>query len=198
MAEKIYHISEIFPSLQGEGAHSGMAALFVRFAGCNLSCSFCDTDFSAKEHLSLDGLMEKILGYGYEHIILTGGEPALQIDEALISRLHAEGLRIHVETNGTLPLPEGIDWITCSPKSENAETIHLSHADEVKVVYTGQDIRAYEEIISKLSPSSLRLQPCDTGNSKLNAVMTRQAVEAIMTNPKWRLSLQTHKLINIK
>ena len=122
---KTYRINEIFYSLQGEGFHSGTPAVFVRFSGCNLACPFCDTDFSAYEEMTARQIAERVeallpeetLSLRSPIIVLTGGEPALQVDRELLIGLHTLlSLPIHIETNGTLPLPEEIDWVTCSPK----------------------------------------------------------------------------------
>lgn len=203
----LYHIAEIFASLQGEGRHSGMAAVFVRLAGCNLRCSFCDTDFSAKESLSLDELVVRIKEFSLPNVILTGGEPGLQVDADLVERLHAEGLRIHVETNGSYALPGGIDWITCSPKTTDVARIGLEKADEVKLVFVWGDaddlaaesgVAAYGAVIEKLAPSSLCLQPCDTLCEDTTKANTNGAISYILRHPHWRLSLQTHKYLNIR
>ena len=178
-------INEIFYSLQGEGFHTGCPAVFIRFSGCNLKCSFCDTRHEEGTLMSDEEIIETINNYPSDKIIITGGEPSLWIDQIFIDKLHAARKYICIETNGTNPLPSGIDWICCSPK-ENAPVL-LSHIDELKVVYTGQDLSDYSEIKAKY----YFLQPC----SGLN---TSEVVEYILKNPKWRLSLQTHKLINIQ
>lgn len=195
---KMYHICEIFESLQGEGLHTGMAALFVRFSGCNLRCSFCDTDFFERESLTLDALVARVAESKVKSVILTGGEPAMQVDAALVEALHGIGKTVHVETNGTLPLPETIDWVTCSPKTTDISRLKIARVDELKVVYEAQDMTAYDAMIARFRPQSLRLQPCDTGNRDKNALLTREAVEYVLNHPEWRLSLQTHKLINIQ
>jgi organic radical activating enzyme len=178
-------INEIFYSLQGEGFHSGTPSVFVRFSGCNLHCSFCDTQHEKGEMLTDEQIVEKILSYPARQVVLTGGEPALSIDQHLIDLLHEHTLYICIETNGTLPLPEGIDWITCSPK-ENAPVV-LKHIDEVKVVYVGQDVEKYAVLPAKYH----FLQPCSGKN-------TSEVVDYILKHPHWRLSLQIHNLIGIK
>jgi len=193
-----YRINEIFCSLQGEGQHTGMAAVFVRFAGCNLKCDFCDTDFQVKQEMTAQEIVNAVKGHQTPFVILTGGEPALQVDDKLIESLHKAGKEIHIETNGKLPLPAAIDWVTCSPKSPNLEDLHIGHVDELKVVYTGQCMDEYSAMIAYFKPSSLRLQPCDTGNAQKNTELTQEAIQFIIDHPQWRLSLQTHKLINIK
>lgn len=183
---KTYRINEIFYSLQGEGANTGTPAVFVRFSGCNLHCPFCDTDFSAYQEMSIEAIIEAVSEYPSDFIVLTGGEPSLQVDDALIEALHAEDKVIAIETNGTHPLPADIDWVTCSPKENSA--IVLREADEVKVVYTGQDVEPYCDMIDA---ESYYLQPCSCAN-------TDEVVQYCLHHPHWSLSLQTHKLINIQ
>ena len=176
-------INEIFYSLQGEGFHTGTPAVFVRFSGWNLKCSFCDTRHEEGILMSDEEILQTISVFPSNVIILTGGEPSLWIDQTFIDLLHRAGKYICIETNGTNPLPEGIDWVTCSPKGA---PLRLSHMDEVKVVYTGQDLTEYEN----LKATWHFLQPCSCRNIK-------EVVEYILDHPRWRLSLQTHKLINI-
>ena len=126
-------INEIFYSLQGEGYHTGMPAVFVRFSGCNLKCSFCDTRHEEGTWMSDEDIVREVIKYPVRVVILTGGEPGLWIDERLVDALHQEGKYVCIETNGTCLLPENIDWVTCSPK-EGAE-LKLDRMDEVKVVY---------------------------------------------------------------
>lgn len=187
-----YHVNEIFYSLQGEGFHSGMPAVFLRLSGCNLRCPFCDTDHASSTQMKIDDIVADVSRYPSRHIIITGGEPALQIDTAIIDALHEAGFTIHIETNGTLPLPDGIDWITCSPKDAVCHTpksrVVLDRIDEIKIVYTGQDVEAQ---ISQLPKARYyALQPCSGQN-------TDDVVAYILDHPHWRLSLQTHKIINI-
>ena len=177
-------INEIFYSLQGEGFHTGTPAVFIRFSGCNLRCPFCDTRHEEGTLMSDEQLIEALAAYPCRMVILTGGEPSLWIDEALIERLHQAGKYICIETNGTHPLPNGIDWVTCSPK-EGAPVV-LTHIDEVKVVYVGQPLAPY----AALPAQHHFLQPCSGQN-------TDEVVRYILTHPEWRLSLQTHKLIHL-
>lgn len=177
-------INEIFYSLQGEGYHTGTAAVFVRFSGCNLHCSFCDTQHTSGEWMTDEAIVEAVNKFPAPTVILTGGEPGLWVDDALVEALHTAGKYICIETNGTRQLPAGIDWVTCSPK-ENAP-LEITKIDEVKVVYTAQDISVYEQ----LPASRFYLQPCSCSN-------TTEVVEYIKVHPLWRLSLQTHKLIDI-
>ncbi len=176
-------INEIFYSLQGEGFHTGTPAVFIRFSGCNLKCSFCDTRHEDGTLMSDEEILQAVSAYPSNVVILTGGEPSLWIDQSFIDLLHQAGKYICIETNGTNPLPEGIDWVTCSPKGA---PLRLTHIDEIKVVYTGQDLTAY----ANLEASWHFLQPCSCQN-------TKEVVEYILHHPLWRLSLQTHKLIDI-
>ena len=186
----VYRVNEIFYSLQGEGRWTGMPAVFLRFAGCNLHCPFCDTDFTASTAMSLSDILREVrsLSGTCRRIVVTGGEPALQLDAPFVNAFHAEGYRLHVETNGTRPLPEGIDWVTLSPKDawQDAPVV-LDKADEVKVVYTGQDVTPWAAF-----PASCHyLQPCSGQN-------TKEVVGYVLDHPVWQLSLQTHKLLDIR
>ena len=135
-----YRINEIFYSLQGEGYFTGTPAVFLRFSGCNLKCGFCDTRHEEFTLMSPADIIGNVSKFPSRHIVVTGGEPSLQLDSLLIDMLHEEGFFIQIETNGTKRLPEGIDWVTCSPKSDakgNCD-VKLRHIDELKVVYEGQ------------------------------------------------------------
>ena len=199
-------VNEIFYSLQGEGHYTGTPAVFVRFAGCNLRCWFCDTDFEKGDEMSEDEIVEAVLQYPTRYVVLTGGEPTLQITASLCDKLHAHGLYLMMETNGTRPLPEGcqIDWITCSPKLIDVEegklkiaTIRLRHIDELKVVFEDsptQDMALYEQIPA----TEYRLQPCDTQDPLCNQAILNKTIKYILQHPKWKLSLQTHKILNVR
>lgn len=183
-------VNEIFCSLQGEGRNTGRAAVFVRFAGCNLRCPFCDTDFASFREMDDAQVAEEMLKYPARLAVLTGGEPSLQIDEGFIRLLHKHGFEVAVETNGTQPLPRGIDWIACSPKRNAA----ISRCDELKVIFDG----ASEPSDFGIRASYYYLQPCDTGDAQENRRITAACVEYVKQHPKWRLSLQTHKLAHFK
>lgn len=184
-----YRVNEIFYSLQGEGFWTGTPMVFVRFSGCNLRCPFCDTDHSAFTEMRSDEILSAVrcAGGACRRICLTGGEPGLQLDEALVRLLKAEGYVLHVETNGTQLLPEGLDWVTLSPKS----AVALERADELKLVLCpGMDPADWESFPAQ----HLFLQPCDD-RGRTNVA----EVEAyILSHPQWRLSLQTHKLLGIR
>ena len=208
-----YSIKEIFYTLQGEGAHAGRPAVFCRFSVCNLwtgreadrataVCTFCDTDFvgtdgerggkfRAPELLAaeIDGLWPATHSAS-KYVVFTGGEPLLQLDRPLIDAMHARGFTIAIETNGTLPVPEGVDWICVSPKM-GAELV-VAKGNEIKVVIpqAGQDLSAYEG----LDFENFYVQPMDGPRAADN---TRLAIETCRRNPKWKLSLQTHKLLQI-
>lgn len=177
-------INEIFYSLQGEGYHTGIPAIFVRFSGCNMKCSFCDTSHEDGVMMSDEEIISEVVKYPAPMVILTGGEPGLWIDEALVDALHNEGKYVCVETNGMCVLPNNIDWVTCSPK-EGGE-IKLNHIDEVKVVYVGQDVSVYLDLPAQY----YFMQPCSCSN-------TEEVIAYILKHPEWRLNLQTHKLLQI-
>lgn len=204
---KQYRINEIFYSLQGEGFYTGVPAVFIRFSGCNLRCPFCDTDHGAGTMMSTDEIISAIAPYPSGHVVLTGGEPSLFADDDLVAALHGAGRYIAVETNGTRPLPSGIDWVTCSPKyglvrtgdwpdamETAASDIRLERCDELKVVYLGQDMSLYDRI----KADRHFLQPCDTGDPDENRRLLSEAIEYCKAHPLWRLSLQTHKLLGIR
>lgn len=187
MATKKYRINEIFYSIQGEGFHTGTPAVFVRFSGCNRRCEFCDTDFEAYTEMTLDEIMAEVAKYPARHVVLTGGEPALQVDNVLVRALSGAGKYIQIETNGSLPVPEDITWVTCSPKEP---PYRIGDINELKVVYrnNGDFVEALREAFDE---DLCFLQPCSGEN-------TAETVEYILSHPWWRLSLQTHKLIDIK
>lgn len=189
---KIYKVNEIFYSLQGEGFHTGRAAVFVRFAGCNLRCPFCDTDFSQSEPMTAEQIADRVFVFSTHPetlIVLTGGEPSLQVDKALVDILHTHHQTISIETNGTQPIPDTIDWITVSPKA--GTTTVLNYADEVKVVLTPQTAQELTNWRQMIHAQHYYLQPCSCQN-------TNDVVTYILHHPEWRLSLQTHKYIDIK
>lgn len=211
-----YAVKEIYYTLQGEGAHTGRAAVFCRFAGCNLwsgheqdrnsaICSFCDTDFVGTDGpgggrfptaIDLARTIAKTWrgsskkGEVKPLVVCTGGEPLLQMDETLVSAFHDEGFELAIETNGTRLPPSGVDWICVSPKA-GSELVLLS-GNELKLVFPqeGADPKQFES----LSFEHFFLQPMDGPKRDLN---TSLAIQYCLKNPKWRLSLQTHKLIGI-
>lgn len=178
-------VNEIFYSLQGEGYFTGTPAVFVRFSGCNLTCAFCDTEHVSGVRMSDEEIVETIRAYPAHHVVFTGGEPGLQLTFELVEKVKAIGKFVQVETNGTVPLPSNVDWITCSPKVDGE--VVILHPNELKVVYTGQDMKPYEE----MKAGVYFLQPCSCSN-------TEEVIAYILEHPQWRLSLQTHKLLNIQ
>lgn len=208
-----YSIKEIFYTLQGEGAHAGRPAVFCRFSGCNLwtgresdrasaVCQFCDTDFVGTDGEGggkfrtpeqLAATIAALWPASYpasKYVVFTGGEPLLQLDAALIAAMHAVGFTIAIETNGTLPVPDGVDWICVSPKM--GSTLVVTRGSEIKVVIpqAGQDLAAYEQ----LDFENFYVQAMDGPLAEFN---TKLAIETCKRNPKWKLSLQTHKLLQI-
>lgn len=177
-------INEIFYSLQGEGFHTGTPAVFVRFSGCNLRCPFCDTQHEDGRLMTDEAIVEEVNRHPARMVVLTGGEPGLWIDETLVDALHGAGKYVCIETNGTCTLPANLDWVTCSPKE--GATVRLARMDEVKVVYTGQDVKPYLQLPAR----HFFLQPCSCLN-------TDTVINYLLQHPQWRLSLQTHKYLHI-
>ena len=191
-------VNEIFYSLQGEGYHSGTPAVFVRFSGCNLRCPFCDTDHENGVEMTEEEVVGAVKHYPARLVVITGGEPALQLTERLVNALHVIDKMVAVETNGTLALPSNVDWITLSPKDtwlkEEAAPV-LERANELKVVFDGvHEPQAY----SNSAVSHRFRQPCDTGDAERNAEIVQATIEYIKKNPAWRLSMQIHKILNIR
>lgn len=190
-------INEIFYSLQGEGAHTGMPAIFVRLSGCNLKCPFCDTDHEPFTEMTNEQILSKTEQYPAKTIIFTGGEPALQLTPDDLADFKTRGYTIHIETNGTRNLPHThVDWITVSPKPDycsNAD-VRQEQIDEVKVVFDGKiNVAKYLDIPAKRHS----LQPCDVGNDERNKEITRQCIAYILAHPEWQLSVQVHKVLDI-
>jgi organic radical activating enzyme len=196
----MYKVNEIFQSLQGEGYNTGTASVFIRLSGCNLRCSFCDTRHEEGTMMSLPEIVEEVMQYPLAPlIVLTGGEPSLWIDEDFVSGLkHMTGKRIAIETNGTHSLPSNLDWVTFSPKTGLGNSgnipVVLTHCDELKVVYLGQDLSQYDSI----QTNHRYLQPCWVSDENQRFNNMRATVQAVLNNPQWRLSLQTHRILGIQ
>lgn len=196
----MYRINEIFYSLQGEGFHTGTPAVFVRFSGCNLRCAFCDTQHQAGEMFSLQEIVNEVNKCPIAPLlVLTGGEPSLFIDEAFVAELKQKtGKKIAIETNGTRPLPSNLDWVTFSPKTAfdggGLEPCVLTHCDELKVVWLGQDLAQYDEIQANYR----FLQPCFVEDMEQRAGNMQACIEVVKTYPNWRLSLQIHRVLQIQ
>ncbi|WP_091356242.1 7-carboxy-7-deazaguanine synthase [Amphritea atlantica] len=212
----MYSVKEMFYTLQGEGAQAGRPAVFCRFTGCNLwsgreqdrskaVCDFCDTDFigtdgqNGGKFQSAEALVAAIRGFwptgkettqGRPYVVCTGGEPLLQLDQPLIDALHQQGFEVAVETNGTLPVPEAVDWICVSPKADAA--LIQQSGDELKLVYP-QPLAQPEQFIH-LPFKHFYLQPMD---GPMQRIHTQDCIRYCLANPQWKLSLQTHKLLGI-
>lgn len=201
-----YLINELFLTVQGEGFNAGEAMVFVRFSRCNLRCSKanagfdCDTDFQGWRALELDELLEEITtaANGCDWILFTGGEPGLQLDEDLVKACHDRGFKVAIETNGTCRLPDGIDWISCSPKSAE-HTIRQRKVDEVRIVRSeGQSVPDPEDLPFKGDPIYY-LSPAFQPDGTLRAVDAQWCVNAVLASEgAWRLSLQTHKFLGVR
>jgi len=190
--DKFFRVNEIFYSIQGEGYGTGQSSVFIRMAGCNLKCDFCDTDHSVKEELTTEEVYERIRWFTSSHLVITGGEPLLQ-QKALLDimpLLRRDNWQISIETNGTIELDpqlgEYIHWITMSPKSD---TIALKHCDELKVVYWGQSVSQY----SRMKYAYKVLQPLNNDPKNIEL-----AINYAKLNPEWRVMQQTHKIMGIK
>ena len=197
-------VNEIFYSLQGEGFNTGTPAVFVRLSGCNLQCPFCDTEHAEGKEMTEGEIVEEVSRYKASLVVITGGEPALQLTESLVELLHFLGKTVAVETNGTIELPKNVDWITLSPKDaflgEKAKPV-LTEADELKVVITDDMCRDARPCVSTYPDIKIKhrfLQPCDTGNPEKNTQIIKKTIEYCKEHPEWRLSLQTHKILNIR
>ena len=195
----MWKINEIFHSLQGEGYNTGTASVFIRLSGCNLHCPFCDTRHEQGTMMSLPEIVDQVMAHpGAPLIVLTGGEPSLWIDDDFVAGLkRMTGKRIAIETNGTYPLPHGIDWVTLSPKTGIAgcgdAPVVLTRCDELKVVYLGQDLGQYDAI----QATHRYLQPCWVDDEQQCRRNMQATVQAVLDNPQWRLSLQTHRILGI-
>lgn len=207
-----YVVKEMFYTLQGEGAHTGTPAVFVRFTGCNLwsgreehrerdttkgTCArWCDTDFRGGAKYTAETLATAARAMwprGWELdpvVVLTGGEPTLQVDDTLVAALHAVGFRIHMETNGTRPIARGVDWVTLSPKPPSAPLPQTYH--EVKVVFDGPDVEQWAKMARQRY-----LQPLWVENEQQRRENVERCIQYVMAHPHWSLSIQTHKLIGI-
>lgn len=192
-------VNEIFYSIQGEGTRSGEAAIFVRFSGCNLKCPFCDTEHQSYQDLTEEEIVRQVAEYPARLVVITGGEPTLQLTESLVDKLHEAGKTIAIETNGTRPVPRNVDWITVSPKAaflgEAARPV-ITTADEVKIVLDG--IHTCEDPTFGITAVHYCVQPCDTGDAQRNREVTDFCVNFVKDNPAWRLSLQTQKILNVR
>jgi 7-carboxy-7-deazaguanine synthase (Cx14CxxC type) len=217
----MYTVKELFPTLQGEGTHTGRAAVFCRFTGCNLwsgreedrataVCKFCDTDFVGSDGdgggkfetaQDLANAIESSwrstsAGPQERYVVFTGGEPLLQLDEQLIEKLHQKGFEVAIETNGTIKVPKGVDWVCVSPKA--GSDLIVLQANELKLVIPQEGHDALEKLLARFEKMDYRnrfLQPMDGVNLQIN---TELAISLCQKRPLWRLSLQSHKLVGIR
>lgn len=195
-------INEIFYSLQGEGAHTGVPSVFVRFSGCNMKCSFCDTQHHDGKMMTDDEIADVVNNYPGRWIILTGGEPTMWIDSKFVAYLKERtGKMVAIETNGTNPVPEGIDWVTVSPKygmnGAGDYDLKVAHADELKVVDLGQPLESYFRLDCVDSTTRFYLQPCFVDNAGECEANRQRTVRRVMDDPRWTLSVQLHRFLNI-
>jgi 7-carboxy-7-deazaguanine synthase (Cx14CxxC type) len=209
-----YAVKEIFLTLQGEGVHAGRRAVFLRFSGCNLwtgrevdrasaICQFCDTDFVGTDgenggRYDAEALAAKVAalwgdGTDNRYVVITGGEPMLQVDDGIVDALHAQAFQIAIESNGTIEVHPGIDWVCISPKA-GSDIVQLT-GDELKLVWPQptSDLDAMEQ----WQFAHFLIQPMDAGDADVNAAHVAEATRFVMERPKWRLSLQNHKILGL-
>lgn len=195
-----YNVVEIFHSVQGEGARVGIPHIFIRFGRCNLKCEWCDTDFEKYEQMTALDILGEVMKYNCERIIFTGGEPMLNDLWPLHRIFKARGYELSCESNGTIEIPEGLlDWICISPKDQEFPnvTIRQRTGNELKCVYVGQDLSMYDELLDGFD--NLFLQPCYMHSESVewNGKNFAQTEAVVKQNPRWRLSLQTHKWMGV-
>ena len=199
---KKYKINEIFYSIQGEGSFTGRPAIFIRFSGCNLKCPFCDTNHSSFIELSAQEIKDEVLRLWPDKecvpfIVLTGGEPTLQMDNDLLRALRATIAFISVETNGTKPVLKRVDYVTVSPKGDFVtQKSCIKTAYEVKVVFDAK--HDPEKWYERIKAEHYYLQPCDTGSEIKNAYILNELVKYVKEHPWWSISLQTQKILNVR
>ena len=209
-----YAVKEIFLTLQGEGVHAGRRAVFLRFSGCNLwtgreedrasaICQFCDTDFIGVDgenggRYDAEALAAKVAalwgaGTDNRYVVITGGEPMLQVDDGIVDALHAQAFQIAIESNGTIEVHPGIDWVCISPKA--GSDVMQRSGDELKLVWPQptSDLDAMEQ----WQFGHFLVQPMDSGDADVNAANVYEATRFVMERPKWRLSLQNHKILGL-
>ena len=194
-----YPIVEIFHSVQGEAFHAGIPHVFIRFGNCNLRCEWCDTDFLTFEEMQLEDIVNQVLQYNCKRVIFTGGEPCLQDLDTIGAELKKHDINLSVETNGTMPVPEIIDWICVSPKDQVYPNVAIKQrtGHELKVVYCGQDLSMYDDL--KQGFEHHFIQPCYMENDSVeeNGRSFAMVEKIVKDNPEWRLSLQTHKWMGV-
>lgn len=207
---KKYQINEVFYSLQGEGSFVGTAMIFLRFAGCNLKCSFCDTNHSVKHEWSIEEILKYLMVFKQGEILpdvcFTGGEPTLQVDRPLMEAVTRAGFQMHLETNGTrtVPLPLMFRCITISPKgipvhNQFREKWHFNNRD-LKIIFDVEDreLPAMLDTWGALPFHQRYVQPCDYGKSPKTIANFKEAIEFVRANPDWNLSVQLHKMLGVR
>ena len=194
-----YPIVEIFHSVQGEGYHSGIPHVFVRFGNCNLRCKWCDTDFLTYEERELDSIVEEVLSYNCDRVVFTGGEPAMQDLSTIGQSLKEHGITLSIETNGTIPVDPIIDWICVSPKDQVYPNVAIKQrtGDELKVVYCGQSLDMYAELRGGFDHHYI--QPCyiESDSVEQNGRNFQFVERLVKESTGWRLSLQIHKWMGV-
>ena len=202
--EPRFPIVEIFESLQGEGANTGMPSIFVRFGKCNLACPWCDTNYNEFEPWSLNQILTKVRSFSAKNVIITGGEPTIHPKLVLLlDALKQEGYFLAIETNGLKAVPPQIDYIATSPKAMYADKYQrrcISQANEVRIVVDGETREFCEQIEAKIQATHYFLSPCEI-EGKMNLLETISLLgelNARLNKPHWQLSIQTHKLIGIE
>ena len=197
--DKKYPIVEIFHSVQGEGFHTGVPHIFVRFGNCNLRCEWCDTDFLTYDEMSLTHIIEQILSFDCKRVIFTGGEPAMQDLSTIGSILKENDFHLSIETNGTILVDSIIDWICVSPKDQMYpnSVIRQRFGNELKVVYCGQDLSMYDELKSGFDHHYIQPLYMENDSVESNGKSFQIVEDLVKRSPGWRLSLQTHKWMGV-
>ena len=195
-------INEIFYSLQGEGHHTGYPSVFIRFSGCNLKCPFCDTRHEEGIYMSDDDIIRAVNLYTASWIVLTGGEPTLFIDDDFVRMLkRATGKMVAIETNGTHPVPDSVDWVTVSPKygicGDAEAPVVAQRADEIKVVDVGQPLEEYFSLPCRRENTLMYLQPCHVADPQECVSNRLRTVSRVLADPRWTLSVQLHRFLGI-
>ena len=202
-------VNEIFYSLQGEGSFTGVPAVFLRLSGCNTNCEFCDTSHQDGTEMSEDEIIAAVSRYPARHIVITGGEPTLQITPSLCRKLQENLFFVQIETNGSVKLDKAfnlkdqeeslIDWVTCSPKDL---PIKIQRIDELKALFDGERpvlyMNDFDFYNRRFFIQEYRLQPTDVGDSGRNRDIRNNCINYVLKHPEWSLSLQLHKILNIR
>lgn len=191
--KKIYKINEIFESIQGEGGNAGKLSIFIRFAGCNMSCDFCDTNFDSYTEMTIDEIYDEVLKYNSRTIVFTGGEPMLQLDAELCQIFQKNYYYIQIETNGSIKINFDVDKITVSPKDPNKW--NQKTGNDLKFLVNHKDIDLLDQIYDDCIFDNYYVQPIDGFDYQANV---DKCIELIKQHPDWKLSLQIHKILKIK